>query len=479
MLHPTSWIVYWAAGWSATWRASQRRGPPPQVLSSSLRWLDVAGIALLVGASLLMVTVVPRSQLAPAPAAALRILLWRVLTLMAVVELLLGVAILIDSAGPSDVLVALTSARLGRLWLIREAGFAAAAVSSFLAMRRKGPARLFTIMTITLMLGSLAAVAGSSHVGVGTDRPFALLLLFLHLSFAGAWAGAVLLLLLLLVFERARGAGFPTRLLLRSFGAPAVFCVAVVSVTGIALAARQVASVDALLTTTYGQVLILKLAAAFMAGLLGLRTTIRRRRSRPAGSAVLTRGVALEGAALLVVLAAAGALSVGTPARGPAFAPPRTSGPSLVSAQLGDLLESATLAPNTVGQSWLRVDVNETRRPALAPVTGVTASLVGPDAHAGVPRSLARTEIANRWELGGVNLTAAGTWELTITVKRTAGPDTVWHASSTVADDPTLARQPLISDRVWEPVLDRIALVLAILTLAAGSIAVGLRRRRL
>ena len=476
-LHLTTGTVSFAVGQYYPARAVDRRGPPPQVLSSSLRGLDVTGIALLLGAFLLMVTVVPRSQSGPAQAAGLQTLLWRVLTVMAVVELLLGVVILVDSAGLSDVLAALTSARLGRLWLIREAGFAAAAVSSFLAMRRKGPARLFTIMTITFMLISLGAVAGSSHVGVGTDRPFALLLLLVHLSFAGAWAGAVLLLLLLLVLERARGVGFPTRVLLRSFGAPALFCVAVVSVTGIALAARQVASVDALLTTTYGQILILKVVAAFMAGLLGLSTTIRLRRSRSV-SALLTRGVALESAALLVALAAAGALSVGTPARGPAFAPSRTSGPSLVSAQLGDLLESATLAPNSVGQSWLRVDVSQTRRPALAAVTGVTASLVGPDARATAPRSLARTEIANRWELGGVNLTAAGTWELTITVERTAGPDTVWHARTTVADDPAVSRQPLISDRAWEPVLDNVALVLAMLTLAAGSVTVGIRRRR-
>lgn len=477
-LHVTTGSVSFAVGQPFIAHAVDRDGPPPQLLSSSLRWLDLTGIALLLGAFLLMVTVVPRSQSTPAQTAALQTLLWRVIAVLAGVELLMGVAILINSAGLRDVLAVLTSARLGRLWLIREAGFAAAAVSSFLAMGRKGPARLSLITTISLTLGSLAAIAGSSHVGVGTDRPFALILLLVHLSVAGAWAGAALLLLLFLVRERARGAGFRTRHIVRSFGVPAACCVAVVSATGIALAGRQVASVDALLTTTYGQILVAKVLAFLTAGLLGLRTTIRLRRPWSAGNASPTRGVALESVALLVALAAAGALSVGTPPRGPAFMPSRTSEPSVVSAQLGDLLESATLAPNTVGQSWLRVDVIQTRRPALAPVTGVTASLVGPDTRASVTKSLARTEIANRWELGGVNLTTAGIWELTITAQRAGRPDTVWHTSATVADDPAVARQPLISDRPWEPVLDDIALVLAMLTLAAGSIAIGIRRRR-
>lgn len=73
--------------------------------------------------------------------------------------------------------------------------------------------------------------------------------------------------------------------------------------------------------------------------------------------------------ALLVALAAAGALSVATPARGPAFAPPNTVVPHVVSAQLDDLLESAPLA-------------------------------------------------SSRGEQGGVNLTAAGGCGLTITVQR-------------------------------------------------------------
>lgn len=481
-LHQTTGTVSFALGQPSIPRGVDRGGPAPKVLSSLLRWLDLTGIALLLGALLLMLWVIPRSKTSPGQAAALNTLLWRVLTVTAAVELLLGVAVIVDSAGLSDVLGVLTSARLGQLWMLREAGLAAAAVSSYLAIRRNGSARPYAITTIALTVVSLAAIAGSSHVGVGPDRPFALLLLLVHLSFASAWAGAVLLLLLLLVLERARGVRFPARSLLRSFGAPAACCVAAVSITGIALAARQVASVDAMLTTTYGQILIVKVLAVVTAGLLGLRTTIRLRRSRSAPTASLTRRVALESAALLVTVAAAGALSVGTPARGPSFTPSSSGGPPLVAAQRGDLLESAALAPNTVGQSWLRVDVNQTRRPAPAPVTGVTASILGPDSRPSETRSLAQTEIANRWELGGVNLTTAGNWQLTITVQRGGRPDTVWRTGWKVAGIPTGARKPLISDRPWESALDDTALVIAGLTLGVGLIAVRIdrgRRRRI
>lgn len=477
-LHQTTGTVSFAIGQTYLQRAVQRDGPPPPVLGSLLGWLDVTGIALLMGAILLIATAIPRSQMSSGDKAALQTLLWRFITVTALAELLVGVAVVTNSVGITDVLGGLTSTRPGRLWLLREAGLAATSVSALLAIRRKGSARPQRIVTVALMVGSLAAIAGSSHVGVGADRPFAVLLLLVHLSSAGAWAGAVLLLLMLLALERAGGARFPSLALLRSFGAPAAYCVAVASLTGIALAARQVASVDAVLTTTYGQILIVKVLAVLTAGLLGLMTTIRLRRSRLPIVAFLYRGVALESAALLLILAAAGALSVGTPARGPAFAPPSPTRPSLVSTQLGDLLESAVLAPNAVGQSWLRVDVSQTRRPAAAPVTGVTASLTGPDSHASVVRSLTRTEIANRWEMGSVNLTAVGRWELTITTQRAGLPDTVWRAGWIVAGDPTAARKPLISDRPWETLLNRIALGIALLTLASGLIAGWIDHRR-
>ena len=477
-LHQTTGTVSFAVGQISMSRPVDRRGQPPPVLSSVLRWLDLTGVAVLLGALLLMFTVIPRSRTSSVDAAAMQTIIWRVFTVVAGLELVLGIAVLIDSAGVTNVLGALTSARLGRLWLIREASFAAATVVSFRAIHRRGSARPYTITTMALTLGSIGAIAGSSHVGIGADRPLALLLLLVHLSFAGAWAGATLLLLMFLVLARARGVGLAGRPLLRSFSAPAAYCLAVVSATGIALAARQVASIDAAITSAYGQILIVKVLAVLTAGLLGLRTAIRLRGSRSVGLASLSRGVALESAALLVALAAAGALSVGTPARGPAFVPPSPSRPSLVSAQLGDLLESAALAPNTVGQNWLRIDVNQTRRPAPAPVTAVTASLVGPDSDASATKSLIKTEIANRWELGDVNLTAVGNWEVTITAQRVGRPDTVWRTSWIVEADPSTARKPLISDRPWKSTLDDLGLVMAMLTLAAGSITVGIRRRR-
>lgn len=477
-LHPTTGTVSFAIGQVYVPGAVDRAGPAPPVLSSALRWLDLTGIALMLGAILLMVSAIPRSQISPGQKAALQTILWRVLTVTAAAELLLGVPVVISSVGVTDVLAAVTSTRPGKLWLLREAGLAATSVSSLLVIRRKGSARPPTITTVALMVGSLAAIAGSSHVGIGSDRPFALLLLLVHLSFAGAWAGAVLLLLLLLALERAGGVRLPALALLRSFGAPAACCVAVASVTGIALAARQVASVDAVLTTTYGQILIVKVLAVLSAGLLGLRTTIRLRRSRLSRVASLSHGIALEGATLLLILAASGALSVGTPARGPAFAPSGTAGPGVVSAQVDDLLESAALAPNTVGPSWLRVEVSQTRRPARASVTGVTASLVGPNSSATTTRSLARTEIANAWELGGVSLTAAGNWQLTITTQRTGLPDTVWRAGWIVQSNPGGTRKPLISDRPWETVLNHIALVIALLTLGIGSTALWIEHRR-
>ena len=477
-LHRTSGTVSFAVGPTSLPQAATGPGPAPPVLSSALRWLDLTGIAVLLGALLLLSVVVPRSRLTPDRAAELRTQLWRVMAITAGVASLTGIAVLLDAVGPTNVVRVSISGTFGRLWLLREVGFCGVACLSRLAMHRTGSARRYTIATIALTAASLTAVSGSSHVGAAADRPFALLLLLLHLSASGAWAGGVLLLVWLLIFERRRDVGFRSHPLLRAFGAPAFGCVAVALVTGIALGGRQVASPDGLLSSPYGRILILKVLMVGIAGLLGLRTSLLLRPVRPRRRTSLSRGLLVESAALLLTLAAGAALSVGTPARGPAFNPSTPVGPSVISTQVGDLVESAALAPNAVGKSWLRVDVSQTRRPAPAPVVGVTASLLGPDAVATLAMPLTRTEIANRWELGGVHLNSPGLWRLTVAVQRAGHLDNVWRVNWRVPSGRVGARKPLVSDRPWKSGLDRTALVLAMVLLAGGLTSRWSSRRR-
>jgi hypothetical protein len=177
----------------------------------------------------------------------------------------------------------------------------------------------------------------------------------------------------------------------------------------------------------------------------------------------------------LTVLAAAAALSVGTPARGPLYAPAIAPGPATSSTQVEDLLESMTLTPNAVGQSELKIEVIPTRRPAL-PVSGVTAALIGPHDRYVAARSMIRTELGNEWLLGGVELPVAGRWQIQITVFRPGRAAPMWIATDAVGTAPIPGGSHLFSDQPWERALDVAAGALFVLT--AGLLAVHAGRRR-
>ena len=251
--------------------------------------------------------------------------------------------------------------------------------------------------------------------------------------------------------------------------------------TGFALAASQVASADALFSSSYGRILLLKLLLVAVAGVGGLLTAIRLRRTGrgrppPVSGAVdrptdagevleialrgpiaarrarrtrFTRATAFESCCLVLVLAAAAALSLSTAPRGPAFAPTVHTDQARLAEQLDDLLVALDFAPGTVGQNWARVTVDDTRRPAPAPITGVTLSMVGPQGEELPGRSLTQVDDTDGWRLEDVRFPTRRTWQAELTVHRLGRPDIVWTPQWTVGGGPLGVVQPLISDQPW------------------------------
>src|SRR5689334_18354619 len=136
--------------------------------------------------------------------------------------------------------------------------------------------------------------------------------------------------------------------LLRAFSALAVTCLTTLAVTGLLMTGVQVSTVDALLTTPYGWLLIAKVSVVTVAGLLGLRTANRLRRSR---ASVPRRGLITEACALGVAVGLAAALASAGPANGPRFAPAGSRPPLVpqVTGQVGDLVDTLAVRPNRPG----------------------------------------------------------------------------------------------------------------------------------
>ncbi|MEN3359339.1 MAG: copper transport protein [Mycobacteriales bacterium] len=312
------------------------------------------------------------------------------------------------------------------------------------------------------LLGHASAVSGS--------RPVWLLADSVHLVVALTWAGGVGLAGLVLA-PALRGPDQRAAALavLRAFGGMAAAGVVLLVVTGLLLAGGAVASLDALLLSSYGRTLLIKLALAGVAGLAALRSSLLlRRRSDRAGAAIRR-----EALALATVLGAAAVLAAVAPALGPRFAAPAAGAAPVASAQAGDLVETLSVRPNRPGRNVIGIGVFDSRRPAPGPLTGVSVTFRSPDGTAAVARS-ARLAADGNWTVTVDDLRAPGRWRLTVTASRAGLPPIVTGIDWAVADPS--ARTPLISAARLAGPLDLAAALIA--ALAAVGVAIFARTRR-
>ena len=159
-----------------------------------------------------------------------------------------------------------------------------------------------------------------------------------HILAGCLWVGGLIVLALVLP-------GLERRDVLETlarFGRLAAAGVAVVVVTGLYGAGRQVASLDALLSTTYGGSLVAKIASVGATGALGLLGLLAVRRLRPSMRLLRAEAVAAVG-----MLVAASLLLSSAPARGPQFAPVARAdrGTALASGYADDLLVDVSRRP--------------------------------------------------------------------------------------------------------------------------------------
>jgi copper transport protein len=383
-------------------------GPPgpagPAPVETVLRTAGLLGLLVLLGGAAL-------AGLA-GRAADLRRRLLRVAAGAGVLALVAAPALLITQvyAGTGALpLAELLSLR----WVAYELGLAGLLVAVLMARTRGRPAVAVGAAAafLTAYSGALLGHTASSSMTVTVASA-------IHLLAAGGWAGSVLAAVLVLApslrlgTARSEEAGC----LLRAFAKLAAACVALLAVTGLLMAGHLVATVGALLASPYGGLLIAKLILAAGAGLLGLRTARRLRNRRGA----LARGLIAEGVALVGVLALAAALASAGPARGPRYESVAVATTSQVSGQVADLVDAVTIRPNRPGRNVVSVTLNETRRPALAPIGGVSVVLRAPDGRE-VVRPVTQTG-DGLWTVVTDDIDTPGVWHVSVTVLRQGLP---------------------------------------------------------
>jgi copper transport protein len=458
-LHVTSGNL--VIGVQRTVRAAARPAGPggPAPAEATLRGVGLLGLSLLLGGAVLALL---------AGAANLRRRLLRAATAGGVVALVAASALLAAqvAAGAGEWGPLLLSQAGSPRWLgyaLSLAALTAATVTARHDLRRGlmvgAPAAVATAVCAAL----LGHAAGASVTTIAATA--------VHVLAAGGWAGSLLAVVLLLtpLPRRTRVARQEVAPLLRSFAVVASTCVTLLVVSGLWLTGVQIATVDALLTTPYGWLLIAKLLLAAVAGGLGLRTA-RRLRTRSGEPVVPIRTLLAEAGSLVLVVALAAALASAGVARGPRFdAAPRTV--PEVSGQAADLVDAVAIRPNRPGRNVVTITVNDTRRPALAPVGGVSVVLRGPDGTQAVHPVTRGSD--GVWSVAVDDIRTAGRWQVSVTVLRPGlAAVTDAHAWAVAGGAP-----PVISAAPLRPATTALAVVL-LAAVIAGAVVSRLRRRR-
>lgn len=372
-------------------------------LFAVVRWLAFGSLALLVGGAVFVLTCLREND----PRAV------RLVTLAGagvVVTAVLGIALqgpyaaalpLSDAARPA-VLRAVLHTRFGHAWGARVLlGLVASALlPPVLSRRRLVPAGA------VVGVGLLAAAAAAGHASV--DGPLAFASDVLHLAAVSCWVGGLVLLACSVLPRRADAGDVVAR-----FSPLAFWCVVAILVTGTFQAWREVGTFGALTSTTYGHLLVAKVAG--FAVLVALGSAGRRWvRGRASGGDLRTvrRSVAAEVAVAAVVLALTSLLVNAVPAR-TAYARPFTA--TLTS---GDISVNVVVSRAKAGRTDVHV-YTLTTAGGVREVPELTGDLRLPAKDIG-PLAIAFTRAGpGHFGAYGVDVPIPGRWTLDLNVRTT------------------------------------------------------------
>ncbi|WP_329478798.1 copper resistance protein CopC/CopD [Kribbella sp. NBC_01484] len=478
-LHRLQGTLVFGVGLAATSTGEPARsvtGPAATVVDVVLGWMDLAATSVLCGWAFLATALARRPKPAlPEPVVATMLGLAVAFGFLSVFTSLVRSGRQLSEAKSSEsgLAILIGSGQLTR-WTLRELALVGVLVVLIRRVRGLSAGPLGTSLLVVLLLADIVLRSASSHAQAG---PVSLVVLSLHQAAGLAWIGGLGLLAVLTgQLRENRGQAFR---LWKAFGPLAAGCVAVLSVTGLLLAGRQVASLDAALGTLYGKALLVKLAVVAAAMMLGFRHArrlhpwlIRRPDRQP--KTPTARGQAISALLGVGVLLFAVVLAVTPPARGPQFSKPMPVA-TRATYQVDDLLITVALAPNAPGRSLLLVDVVSSRRPVPGPISAVTADL-GTSTGIVLRRTQGAVGGDSRWQ-AAVDVEATGDLPLRIAAVR-GHPGSATVSGTWVVPSGLAPRAVVVSNSPLTPWTNAAAALTALLALTVAGALVHRHRRR-
>ncbi|HEX6419506.1 MAG TPA: CopD family protein, partial [Acidimicrobiales bacterium] len=298
--------------------------------------------------------------------------------------------------------------RTGQLALARIAlCLVAAAAAGTATLWRRTP-----LPVLVPLAAALVTVSVAGHAWTAPDRAVAVASDVVHLSAVAVWAGGLLPLLVVLpLLDPDARRRVATR-----FSTVALAAVLVVALSGTVSGWQQVRTLDALTSTTYGRLVLAKLAGLVVLVALGWANRARLVPLVGRATSPLRRSLRVEVAVAALVLAVTAALIHEPPAR---IAAP--SGPYDTTATAdGGQVMSATIDPTTAGSNDIHLYffAGEGGEPLAVDAVQVTA---GTDDVP--PRRLQVTPVTtDHVTVAGASLPSAGTWIVEVTAVQAGEP---------------------------------------------------------
>jgi copper transport protein len=427
------------------------RDPPsasPGLLETMVRWLGFALLAGLIGGLAVAILVITAAApLERARTRALRLAFTcGVLSVPAGLLLALVQAEAVAAASPDGTPLSaalgrlLSTTRWGSLWISREALLAGGIALCALLLRRRLPARL-VLPSAALLAGALCAVqALASHAGaLPRETGIAVAADALHVLAASIWVGGLAALAVaLLPLTELRGSG-QVRAVLQRFGGLAAASVVLVTATGLYSAGREVGSLEALGSTSYGRLLLGKTGLFLAVGAVGalnalllrpnlaapLARLLRRPRGwTPVDAKRLPRLILAEAAAGFLVLLLAGALTSTSPTLDKRAAVPKASQRATLVREADDILVSLSCTPSVPGPTICEATAVQTRRPVPGPIERIGLRLPGATAFTTMRRAAPA-----RFHAGGKLARSAGLFRADVRVERRGAEPTLLRFS--------------------------------------------------
>lgn len=369
------------------------------------RWLAFLGTLLFVGAiafDRIAATDEARTSWQISFAAATVVVLGATASLLAQIAISSGRSITASVGLVGD---ALTETRFGLLGAARILlGVAGAGAGLLLARSR--PASTGLRWPVAVGLSIIPALLG--HAWTVSPRLVSVTVDGVHLAAASVWIGGLFCLAV-----TARRQQVDT---LRRFSQLALWSVIVVMATGSISSYLQVRSIDALFSTGYGVLLIVKIALVSVLIALGAGNRSRLRRATDADRSVVLKVVLTEAVIAVLVVAVTAALVNLPPARNDVARP--FSGVFELSADQGSV--QVEVQPAKVGTNDVHLYFLDGRG-LPAPIDAVEVQVSRP----GVPpRRVTVTPVtADHASAYAVSFPAAGAWKIEVTAVR-AGTET-------------------------------------------------------